>query len=136
MTTVLRTLIDPFRLTASLTLRATRYAALAIARSSRRWEMLVEQALAEPVLLRGWEGASRAATPPPRPARDDVVVDLTDDDLADWAQMPYSSATARASELQGEDLRTLLDYERAHGHRPRFVQLLRRRLADEERSTG
>ncbi|MFN8149256.1 MAG: hypothetical protein U0R76_17540 [Candidatus Nanopelagicales bacterium] len=136
MTTVLRTLIDPFRLTAALSLRATRYAALLIARSSRRWEALVEHALAEPVLLRGWEGASRAATPPRHPSRGDAVVDLTHDDLADWAPTAYSTASARASELQGEDLRALLDYEQAHGHRLRFVQLLRRRLDDEARSTG
>lgn len=133
---MLRTLIDPFRLTAALTLRATRYTALLVARSSRRWEMLVEQALAEPVLLRGWEGASSAASPLPRPTRDDDVVDLTDDDLVDWAQMSYSAAAARASRLQGDGLRTLLDYERAHGHRPRFVSLLRRRLHDEERSAS
>lgn len=139
MTTVLRRIADPFRLTALLPLRVARHVSLLVARGSRRWELLVEQALADPVVLRGWEGASARTAdlqpvrdgPPPRP----VVVDLTDDDLADWAQMPYASATARAADLEPSGLQLLLDYEQSHGHRPRFVQLLRRRI-DEERAAG
>ena len=136
---MLHRIADPLRLPALLSLRVTRYVSLVVARSSRRWELLMEQALADPVVLRGWEGAS-AHTVDPQPAVDHPrppagMVDLTDHDLADWAQMPYASATARAAELEPRGLRLLLDYEQSHGHRPRFVQLLRRRI-DEEHAAG
>ena len=157
MTTVLRRVLDPVRLLAVLPLRITRYAALRVARGSRTWEQLVDRALTEPVLLRGWDGgapvpvvepSSREGTGAdgePRPAAVPAaegepdpevpvvltgreVVDLTEDELADWAQMPYAAASARARELEPEGLRTLLEYERRHGHRPRFEQLLQHRL--------
>lgn len=155
MTTVLRRVLDPVRLLAVLPLRITRYAALRVARGSRTWEQLVDRALTEPVLLRGWDGgapvpvvepssregegadgetrhaAVRAAGGEPEVPVDLTAaedVDLTEDELADWAQMPYAAASARARELEPEGLRTLLDYERRHGHRLRFEQLLQHRL--------
>lgn len=134
---MLRRIADPLRLTALLPLRLTRYVSLVVARGAHRWELLVEQALTDPVVLRGWDGASNRAADPqppaPGPPERTHVVDLTDDDLADWAQMPFASASARAADVDGEGLRALLDYERAHGHRPRFEQLLRRRLDEVER---
>ena len=154
---MLRRVLDPVRLLAVLPLRITRYAALRVARGSRTWEQLVDRALTEPVLLRGWDGGApvpvvepssregegadgepgpavvRAAEGEPGPElpvdlTGREVVDLTEDELADWAQMPYAAASARARELEPEGLRTLLEYERRHGHRPRFEQLLQHRL--------
>jgi hypothetical protein len=147
----MRYLADPFRLSAVLSLRVTRYVSLVVARSSRRWEHLVEQALSEPVLMRGWQGTAgtdpepgtgRPAPTPAAPVVDPADgtrtdgADLTEEELADWAQMPFSTATARARELEGGDLRALLDYERSHGHRPRFEQLLQRRLDEAGHAAG
>lgn len=156
---MLRRLLDPLRLMAVLPLRVTRYAALRVVRGTRSWELLVDRALTEPVLLRGWDGApSQIAegadeqpagpladerSPEPATEPDDTadpapeVVDLTDTDLADWAQMPFAEATARARELEPGGLRVLLAYEREHGHRARLEQLLRHRLdVGPNRGTG
>jgi hypothetical protein len=145
VTTVLRRLLDPVRLLTVLPLRLTRRGAVAVARGSRRWELVLEKALDEPRRLLAWDAAEPHDEPvgqPPRPSstvpaagdreeQDDGgggVVDLTEDDFADWAQMPFAAATARARELEPERLRALLDYECEHGHRQRFVQLLQHRL--------
>lgn len=142
MTTVLRRLLDPVRLLTVLPLRLTRRGAVAVARGSRRWELVLEKALDEPRRLLAWDAAGSRdvpagpPTPPAAPASSHGepgeptggVIDLTEEDLADWAQMPFAAATARARELEPERLRALLDYECAHGHRQRFLQLLQHRL--------
>lgn len=136
---MLRRIIDPIRLPVALSLRFTRVVSLIVARSSRRWELLVEHALTEPAVLRGWDGAAAHSSDPP-PVRaepgPETTALLSEDELADWARMPFSSATARVSTLHGDELRVLLDYERSHGHRPRFVQLLERRIDESDREAG
>lgn len=156
---MLRRLLDPLRLMTVLPLRLTRYAAVRVARGTRSWELLVDRALTEPVLLRGWDGARQlreegAVAERGEPLADEEdgepvavregtvdqtpeVVDITETDLADWAQMPFAEATALARELEPDRLHALLDYERQHGHRPRFEQLLRNRIdIGPDRGTG
>lgn len=50
--------------------------------------------------------------------------------VEDWAELSYADAQARLATCDADDLRTLLDYERSHGHRPQYTNLLEQRLAD------
>lgn len=110
---MLRSTLGPLRLSAALALHVTRLAALVATRSARRWELIVERALAEPVLLRGWQGADECVADPRthrRPSRPEAEgsEDLTDDGL--------DSAES--------------------AHRPPLVALLRRRFERAEPPVG
>jgi hypothetical protein len=64
-------------------------------------------------------GTDEAPTEPP--TADELAVD-------DWAELSLADAQARLTGLDDDALRALLDYERAHGHRPQYTLLLERRL--------
>lgn len=64
-------------------------------------------------------GTDEAPAEPP--SADELAVD-------DWAELSLADAQARITGLSDDDLRALLDYERAHGHRPQYTLLLERRL--------
>lgn len=64
-------------------------------------------------------GTDEAPTEPP--SADELAVD-------DWAELSLADAQARIAGLADAELRTLLAYERAHGHRPQYTLLLERRL--------
>lgn len=64
-------------------------------------------------------GTDEAPTEPP--SADELAVE-------DWAELSLADAQARITGLDDAALRALLDYERAHGHRPQYTLLLERRL--------
>lgn len=66
-------------------------------------------------------GTGTDEMPTEPPSADELAVD-------DWAQLSLADAQARITGLTDDDLRALLGYERAHGHRPQYTLLLERRL--------
>ena len=78
-------------------------------------------------------GMGSSATDEPRPTTgtDEMPTEPpTADELAidDWAELSLADAQARITGLDDSALRALLEYERAHGHRPQYTLLLERRL--------
>lgn len=134
---MLRTVLDPFRLTSLLSVRLARRTAPVVAGRTRGWEAALERMLLQPVVLH-WDGdlspqqpdVDRRKASLPRPSA------LAESDLEEWAHLPYAAAWARAAELPTTELRHLLDYERSHGHRARFERLLQHRVDLIERHTG
>ncbi len=128
---MMRDLVEPFGLLVALPPRVARHGAILVARAAHRAELLVEQALTEPVALRGWSGVALDDVGPAASA----VVDLTDNGLAATESATgqgqrFGSVSERSAQPDAADLRALLDHERTHGNRARFEQLLRRRLGD------
>ncbi len=146
--------VDQGRALLVVPVRLLREGAVAVARTTRHWELVLSGQA--DVDLRD-EAPTPSEPTRPRPSTvastigDDVVPGVpssgTDDpattgtdeppteppaadDLAvdDWAELSLADAQARISGLDDGDLRALLDYERAHGHRPQYTLLLERRL--------
>jgi hypothetical protein len=49
--------------------------------------------------------------------------------VEDWPELSFAEAQSRLSTCQPDDIQRLLDYERSHGHRPRYALMLEQRLA-------
>jgi len=150
--------LDQGRALLVVPVRLVRQGAVAVATTTRHWE-LVLSGRAEPdvdlrdqrpstteqdeQLLRAMPGdgvvpgmPSSATDEPPLPSHPTTGTDEmpaeppSADELAvdDWAELSLADAQARITGLSDDDLRALLDYERAHGHRPQYTLLLERRL--------
>jgi hypothetical protein len=134
--------VDQGRALLVVPVRLVREGAVAVARTTRHWELVLTGAADHAVDLRDaapapgdgvvpgmpssgtdepatTTGTDEAPTEPP--TADELAVD-------DWAELSLADAQARITGLGGDDLRSLLDYERAHGHRPQYTLLLERRL--------
>jgi hypothetical protein len=118
-----------------LPVRLVRAGAVKVATTVRHWEVALEGATGQPV-------EEHAATPfaehprgtEQRAADDARGESLGADDLPvhDWAELSFADAQARISALPTNDLETLLDYERSHGHRLQYTLLLEQRIADQQ----
>ena len=133
--------VDQGRALLVVPVRLVREGAVAVARTTRHWELVLTGAAEHAVDLRdhaetpgddvvpgvpstGTDSPATTGTDEPPtepPAADELAVD-------DWAELSLADAQARISGLADDDLRALLDYERAHGHRPQYTLLLERRL--------
>lgn len=154
--------LDQGRALLAVPVRLVRQGAVAVATTTRHWELVLagradpDVDLREPrpstteqdeQVLRAMPGdgvvpgmPSSATDEPPLPSHPSTTPGTgTDerpteppsaDELAvdDWAELSLADAQARITGLSDDDLRALLDYERAHGHRPQYTLLLERRL--------
>jgi hypothetical protein len=106
---VRRTLLPPVQL--------SRGAAVVAARTLRHWELVLAPDPDHVAARSRWISA------------DDETDAGQDPPVDDWAELSLSDAQARLSSCDAIDLQALLDYERSHGHRPRYQLLLEQRLA-------
>lgn len=109
--------------------RAARVSAVAMARTARHWELLLEGA--------GSPSDAASDVPETSGPQDDKEHDQhagpkpvsSDLPVADWPELSYADAQARLGTCDAADLRILLSYEESHGHRPQYVALLEQRGA-------
>jgi len=150
--------LDQGRALLVVPVRLVRQGAVAVATTTRHWELVLSGRAALDVDLReqrpstteqdeqvlramlgddvvpGMPSSATDETPLPAhpttgtdempaepPSADELAVD-------DWAELSLADAQARIAGLSDDELRALLDYERAHGHRPQYTLLLERRL--------
>lgn len=115
--------LDQGRALLVVPVRLVREGAVAVARTTRHWELVLTGAADHAVDLRDAAPSPGDGVVPGMPSSgtDELAVD-------DWAELSLADAQARITGLGGDDLRALLDYERAHGHRPQYTLLLERRL--------
>lgn len=112
--------------------RLAREGAVVAARTTRHWELALG---GEDTTTSSAPGTDRDESP-----RDEVSdVDLRTEQEApasasdlpvdNWPALSFADAQARLAGCDEDDLRTLLAYEQAHGHRLQYTQLLEQRLA-------
>ena len=122
--------------------RLVRAGAVTVATTVRHWELVLEGETG-PVVAEGSTPVRRpsASPQPPEPPATRRTTATTNESAAqavdeetppveDWAELSYADAQARLTTCTPDDLRTLLAYERAHGHRPQYTLLLEQRLAE------
>lgn len=115
-----RALLPPVRL--------ARSGSVVLARTVRHWELLLEDGVAasDEDALRTDRSDGRPAAAPEGEAAASMPEPLP---VADWAELSYADAQARLGSCDESDLRALLEYERAHGHRVQYTLLLEQRLS-------
>lgn len=102
--------------------RLAREGAVTVARTVRHWELALEG-----TTLADDEHLADLAAP--------RAVDLREQrgesplPVEDWAELSFADAQARLTSCDDADLRSLLEYERTHGHRPQYTLLLEQKLA-------
>jgi hypothetical protein len=139
--------LDTARSAALPPVRAARMGAVAVARTVRHWELALggdaeeedgHVAPAPAPTVTPDAGAPSAMTdhaaPEGRPDDAEPIdgTELSGSELPvqGWAELSFADAQSALAACEPDDLRTLLAYEQAHGHRPQFTLLLEHRLAD------
>jgi hypothetical protein len=115
--------IDQLRRILLPPVQLAREGSVAASRTLRHWElMLMPPEAATAVTPDVHEADAREADG----AEDQGVADLP---VENWSELSFADAQARLSSCQADEIQLLLDYERSHGHRPRYALMLEQRLA-------
>jgi hypothetical protein len=95
-----------------------RHGAVALATSSRQWELALTRLAAG--------AGDREERPEPTTAERNVEPPA-EPPVDGWAEMAPQAASAALADLGVDDLDGLLAYEQAHGHRTAYLVMLRQR---------
>jgi hypothetical protein len=100
-----------------------REGSVAASRTLRHWELLLMDPESEAV-----HAHAVAVTDEHRAASAEGLA-VTDLPVENWPELSFADAQSRLSSCDADEIQLLLDYERTHGHRPRYALLLEQRLA-------